>query len=693
MCVAGVCCADIYDVFEVNGKVGLKDANGKVIIPAEYEALGWSEGAFTTADGVTGYKLDGKWGLINMNNHRITKPLYTMLLPGEGTHLVAFLKDNGKVNALAGCISTAGKVLIPFSYDGLKISGMRAIAIKKASSQFVYGLVDLDNKVLIPVIHKNIWPLGSLRFAVENTGGKIALYAEDGRQVVPFTINRIEPFQNNFAVIHQNGNLGLIDREGKVAVEPVYRELTVSAGGKVEGRKGDEWIVLDGDNHVLQTLQADSIVGLGENIFKIANAGEVRLFTDKFTVLSETAFDDVQPFHGGRAVFTRDNLQGVIDAQANLVVENRYSQLWLHDGYCVAFQKKSSRWLLLSERGDELTSKNYDLIGGFNGAFFPARHRGYWGGINKLGKEIITCVYDSLLAVTDNRVVVKFRGQYGVINTDEDWLVTPQASKVISISSDRYLTSSGTTTTLKASDGGVIYFTDNAIVYKEPYLEETTSNGGIWKINLDGQIVSRQLPPQEPYEVIFPATEEFRGIRKDGRYGFIDDQGRLRIANRYEGIQPFNEGVAAIKIRGRWGFIDLKETLIIQPTFDEVSDFRHGMSVVRQGNMFGLLDISGKVVLPVRYDRIERLSNKRFKIYSQQLEGLADADGRVLVMPKYETVTDLDNGYVLVGRDGKYGLLTTQGVSTIPMMYGALTYDKLNNRYLALKKSEWTTIR
>ncbi|NJM24934.1 MAG: WG repeat-containing protein, partial [Bacteroidia bacterium] len=265
VCVAGVCCAEIYDVFEVNGKVGLKDANGKVIIPAEYEALGWSEGAFSTTAGVTGYKLDGKWGLINMSNNRITKPLYTNLLPGEGTHLVAFMKNSGKVNALAGCITTGGKVLIPFAYDGLKISGMRAIAIQKMTNRFAYGLIDLDNRVLIPVIHKNMWPLGSLRFAVENNDGKIALYTEDGRQVVPFTIDRIEPFQKNFAVIHQNGNLGLIDREGKVAVEPVYRELTISADGKVEGRKGDEWIVLDGDNHVLQTLQADSIVGLGEN--------------------------------------------------------------------------------------------------------------------------------------------------------------------------------------------------------------------------------------------------------------------------------------------------------------------------------------------------------------------------------------------------------------------------------------------
>ncbi len=61
-----------YTVFEQNGRVGLKDERGQIVIPAEYEALGWSDGTFTLTGQVTGYRLNARWGLINLGNHRVT---------------------------------------------------------------------------------------------------------------------------------------------------------------------------------------------------------------------------------------------------------------------------------------------------------------------------------------------------------------------------------------------------------------------------------------------------------------------------------------------------------------------------------------------------------------------------------------------------------------------------------------------
>jgi hypothetical protein len=44
--------------------------------------------------------------------------------------------------------------------------------------------------------------------------------------------------------------------------------------------------------------------------------------------------------------------------------------------------------------------------------------------------------------------------------------------------------------------------------------------------------------------------------------------------------------------------------------------------------------------------------------------GLANAEGHVLVTPKYHMIEDLNNNYVIVERDGKYGVVTVQGIST-----------------------------
>ena len=62
-----------------------------------------------------------------------------------------------------------------------------------------------------------------------------------------------------------------------------------------------------------------------------------------------------------------------------------------------------------------------------------------------------------------------------------------------------------------------------------------------------------------------------------------------------------------------------------------------------------------------------------------------------MINPKYHKLKDLNNGYIIVERDGKYGAITLQGISTIPLIYDFLSYDFPINLFLSrMVKSEWT---
>jgi hypothetical protein len=63
------------------------------------------------------------------------------------------------------------------------------------------------------------------------------------------------------------------------------------------------------------------------------------------------------------------------------------------------------------------------------------------------------------------------------------------------------------------------------------------------------------------------------------------------------------------------------------------------------------------------------------------------------INPKYHSLEDLNNNYVIVARDGKYGVVTSKGISTIPLIYDFIGYDSYNDFFLALKKSEWREFR
>lgn len=680
-----------FNLFEENGKVGLKNDNGIVLIPAQHDALGWPEQEFYIQNKVLGYKTGEAWGLISIENKIITPPQYTSLRHVSGTYILASLKAPQSFRIKQGCIDIYGKTIIPFEYDGITIQSLRAIVYNRIQNKVQFGVIDLDNKILIPLQYRSVAALGNLRFAVENEEAKIALFSDQGKQLTNFSIDKISAFKKNYAILYEGEKQGLIDRNGTIHLGPTYQEIRIDEEGNIFTKQRNQWKILDANNQLLNTLEFDSIEILSVNRYGLRNGETVKLVDGDFTPLSETSFTTINPFIENETIFTQGLFYGLLRMDGTIALPAHYNALIQNhqDLLSMKVENGMTQWSLVNTLGEIKSQKFYDRILPFNGLFYPVKKRGYWGAIDTAGKEIITCVFDSLLQVADPFVVVKFHNQYGVIDVQENWHVTPQHEIPQVIHADRYLLKVGSTTYLKSFSGGLIYFTDNTIYPTSDFLEETISDGSLWKIDFDGRIIHRQLPPDSPFEEILPASEGLRAIKKNGRYGFIDDRGRLRIANRYENVQPFSENLAAIQILNRWGFINHQEQLVIQPVYENVTSFERGISIVQLKSKVGIIDITGRILLTPQYDQLQPLPSGRLLVKQNEFYGLVDKNGNLTIQTKFDSLEDLDNGFVIIKKDGKYGLMTLQGVSTIPLIYDQLTFDAINNRYFALQKTEW----
>ncbi len=692
--VSGLVSAESYKKYEEGGKFGVKNEKEEILIPAIYDAVGWSNETFTVIDQVTGYKLNDQWGLISLSNKRITQPEYFSVLPTENNLLIVTKRSALSFRITTGCMNTKGKVIIPLEYAGLKISGLRAVVYTLNENQFRYGLIDLENRLLIPQVYKNIYPIGSLRYAVQNRENKTALFTENGRQVTPFSIDSLSQLNNNIAIIYQEGKQGLINRDGNIVKEPVYREIAIE-NKTVKARLPDTWKILDAQNKLIREIEADSLLPLGDDRLKMTNAFGSQLWDTQFTPIIQTYFTQLNQFHDNEILFRVGERWGVLNRDGVVILPAEYDRIIMDDNHFLVSKHLPGKqwWILHDKNGKALTSKAYERIDKFNGTFFPVQKNGFYGGLNLQGKEIIACVFDSIASTYQNLVAVKFKGQYGIMDTDERWIVTPQPNPIALLNAERYFEKSGNLTFLKSITGEIIYFTTNPLSIENDKLIETISSGGKWTINFDGQIIHREQPHAERSEEIYPSSEGYRGLKKNGRYGFIDDQGRLRIANRYEGIQLFSEGLAAVKIRGKWGYLNKEDKIVVQPVYEEVSPFNKGYAVVKQNGKYGLIYSTGKIALEVRYDKIELQENGRIKIFIGDQIGLTDGGGNVLLQPKYESVEDLNNGYVIVKQHEKFGLVTLQGISTIPIQYDTLLFEKNQQVYLALKKNEFQELK
>ncbi len=683
--------AESFIVFEENGKMGIKNEEGQVIVPASFEALGWSDGSFSVISNVTGYRLNNQWGILNLKKEFVTKADFETLVYASGEFVVA-RKRISPVQTKTGCLNLKGEIKIPFQYDGISIHGLRAVVFNLIKAQYVYGLVDLQNHLIIPLQYKNIYPLGTLRFAVENRNGKIGLVGEDGRAIIDFKIDSISQFYKSRAIIYQNLKQGLIDRDGKILVEPNYLAIKIVDEDKVALLMPHEWLLINEKNETQLNFFADELFPAEDGITIYSNGNRYGLLDATLNVVLTAHYDNLTPLGNNYYRAQKNQKTGVIRSDNSISIPLLYDSLDWSEKLFRAF-KKASGWSLVTIDNEIKTQKNYDWIGDHQQGLYPIKNNGFWGALNSEGEEIIHCVFDSLHEILEERLAVKFRGQYGIIDSKENWLVAPQPFQLQLVNDSCYLELQPQNKFLRTFAGEIIYFTDNRVEFKNNTWIESLADGTIKTLDYQGRLLNRADPPKlDKLEKVFLESEGMRGIKRDGKFGFVDSRGRLRIANRYDGIGDFSEGLAAIKLLGKWGFIDLNDQIVINPNFESVGKFTQGISIISKNGKAGAIDQNGKIVLALHYDSVHLQPNKKLHLHKNGLIGLADQQGRILIEPRFDYLHELENGFVITGREGKFGLISVTGLSVIPPIYDALSFDATRNQYLALKKSDWKEI-
>jgi hypothetical protein len=317
--------------------------------------------------------------------------------------------------------------------------------------------------------------------------------------------------------------------------------------------------------------------------------------------------------------------------------------------------------------------------------------------LDKQGKEMAHCVYDSLSEVNDNLVSVKFKQRFGIITTNESWVLAPQQHRIRLVNADVYLEKRDGLEYLKSLKGDIIYFTSNPVMVHAYFMEERLPTGAVKFVNWSGQeiksgpgvaIRSTEIPQTKSVEAFHDGLQLFEG---QGKFGFRDDRGRLIIPNRYDSAKHFSEGLAPFKLLGKWGYLNTDDKIVVNPTYDFAGYFQLGYARVISKGKYGLIDKQGKLQLATQYDSIIRVQDQLL-VYENGKAGLATAQGRIVIQPRYDHLKILPNNQVVVKLNGSYGVIALDGLNIIPIIYDSLEYDPAKNVYLANLPAAWTTL-
>lgn len=158
---------------------------------------------------------------------------------------------------------------------------------------------------------------------------------------------------------------------------------------------------------------------------------------------------------------------------------------------------------------------------------------------------------------------------------------------------------------------------------------------------------------------LFPVCD--RCGSKDGRWGYIDANGKMAINFQFEEVADFSEGLAAVKTGNRWGFIDEDGKFAINPQFDKVGSFTDGLVAVNVGHQWGYSDKTGKYAINPQFDAAGVFADGLAIVMAGGKWGYIDKDGKYIINPQFDDAWWFADGLAAVKIGDKWGYINEKG--------------------------------
>lgn len=683
--------AEGFRVFEKDGYFGVLDANGEVAVPAVYSRLGWSDGSDQVQNGVIGYREKNLWGLITVRNKTLTAAnFYTLEALGAG-YVKASIKGAFSNRLFYGLLDSKGTVRISFNHFSIADLGPNWLVSDYENGRQFFGLVSFENELLIPKRYMKLSALPGGILQAINHAGHVDLFRTDG-----------EPLQQSLDslshgsigwTIFRDGYAGFLMADGRLWLDLNYKNIRIQ-NQQPEGVEFPLWRLYRADSLLLEVF-CDSLQFTSHDRLIAHRNGahhlqfQDTLFQHNHQLLLKEVLDRFYIVQNSK---TRK--WSLLTHQGDAILSEFDSIFSLEGSFAVS---KKQGWYLASEKGELINNRPWERLAKGIGDQLIAKRNGYWGILNRNLEPVSPFKYDSIALLSSN-YVVHYLNKKGLMNSEGDWVLRASFDEIYSYGdlvvgrnqkAYRYFYKG--TEQFRSTAKPVKWLGSDLLIesedqqygllneygeLKEPTIYEQLlmlgDNLALWKngfvkmLSPDGKEI---LSFQDKYQDVETFSDGLYVVKKDDRYGFVDNQGRLRISNRYQKVRSFSEGLAPVYLQRKWGFIDKKEQLRIQPHYRSVSPFENGIAVVADQKGFGLVDKDGHEVISLSWKNISRLPTGNFRVQNSQNKfGLIDMEGKFLLRPDFEYLEDLGQS-VIVAKNGSWGILKYNGVPQVSMSH------------------------
>ena len=344
-------------------------------------------------------------------------------------------------------------------------------------------------------------------------------------------------YETSVLKVQKDGKYGLINLSGKQLSEPIYDEISAVSGieNAYKIKKDNKYGIIDNEGKIIIDCQYIDISILGKD----NKSGYI-------------VKNDLEKY-------------GIIDYSNNLVLEIKYDSIEKEHTSDLYIVTESGTKKLIRKDGTEVLSTGFDEIVEIlqledNGIIFSKS--GKYGVMNLAGEVKIEATYDSLKEAKSGIFIAKKDNKYGIIDINEEPklefnynMITYDEKSDIFIAEDSNYISN--------------IFNGNYELKISGILLDFDTNKGYIKTRENDENKYYNLKFESKQESEIFTTRTLFLSKKDGKYGFIDKNGKIVVDYIYDDATEQNDyGYAGIKKDGKWGSIDSNGNIVQEPIYN-----------------------------------------------------------------------------------------------------------------------------
>ena len=423
------------------------------------------------------YKQDDKYGIITIDGKTVTKPVYESIEVLEYKDEVLKVKQNDKF----GLININGDVIIKPEYNSIATDSYYNQSSKYQKAGYIVNVVTEQG----------------YRYGYINSQGKQVL---DTMFTNVKRITEVKDDNNTYLITYKNGQAGIL-KNGQTVIENEYEDISYDVTNNVLVlQKNAKQGVYDLAGNMILPIQYDNIEILG-TLINATKDGKLIVFNVSGTVQDENSLKAMYPENNYYITVDRNGKYGVADQNKNSIINNEYNYIeYAFDKYFIA--TKNEKIGVIDETGNIVIPIENSIVQNINGT------------------KIIQII-NSETNVSD--------------------IYNSKMEKVLSQS-------------------------DSRIYLKENYIK-LVSVDDIKYIDYDGNLKDAQE--------IFTNNTVF-AKKENGKWGYVDRSGNTVVDYKYEFATNINEyGYGAVKQNGKWGVVNAQGQLIKEAvyTLDDIEPY------------------------------------------------------------------------------------------------------------------------